>query len=280
MNTTKYICFVAIALFTFSNANAYVIHATDFEDGTAGPGPIASGMTFHGAGGNLNIDDGMGGGSYGYSSAFANSGSLSYYVSHESNMNGTTWGGSTWTGIGSNGSGSGGLVSQADALANGTVDNPLSYVDLAEGCEFTISANVAIDPTDPWTGNNLNLHFELIDANGGAAFYRTDQAPAGDPNAAVFHTASAFSSTAYTQISETITLTAAELSNGGVPLANVTAVLSSARGGGDDDLGTVLVDDFMYEVSDTCIVTVVPEPQGLAIMLTGLLGFLGFRRRK
>ena len=95
--------------------------------------------------------------------------------------------------------------------------------------------------------------------------------------------------TAYQPISWTYTLTAADAAMG---IASVNAVIG-ADGLGFDQSGAVdagplaggivYYDDLTFEVNDEFVVTVpapVPEPSSACLLLAGLMGLCGVRRRK
>ena len=55
---------------------------------------------------------------------------------------------------------------------------------------------------------------------------------------------------------------------------------TDGQGDSPDNSGLILYDDFLFEVDDAFIVTVVPEPSTASLLIAGLMGFCGVRRRR
>ncbi len=280
LNRVVLSCVLSVTVLA-ATANAVDIHTNDFESETmAGFGIAPMNMSIVGAGGALNNPN-----SYGISNSAPYAGSYNYVT--DVTPTGTDAWGSTWLGAsstGRDGANSAGLVSKDDALANGTNAMPLSYLDIEAGDTFTISAQVATDATDPVTGQgHANVHLELKDATG-AVTIRTDNtgtAPKATSAGGVGGTGSiAFpASGGYALLTETYTITAADITAG---VVEVAAVLATDMGGGTAGDGSVggkiFFDDFVFSTTAD-VVTVVPEPGSLAMVLVGALALLGIRRR-
>ena len=268
---------MAVAMLFAVTANAGVIHFTDYEaDGASqgtGFGIQPASMDFTDGGGDFIGQPGLG-----LSSANASSGSFAYAIDAETSgnilNNGNGWGGN-WSGIGSDSANaSGGLNgTAASVMAAGSG----SYINYAAGATFTVSAAVATDATNPASGGIVTQpRLEFFDAAGNELF-RND---AGVPQTPTTLT------TAFQTISHSYTLTAADIAAG---VVRVNAVIG-ADGLGFDQSGAidagplaggiVYYDDFLFEVDDAFIVTVVPEPSTASLLIAGLMGFCGVRRRR
>ena len=254
-------------------ANAGVIHFNDYEaDGAAqgaGLGIQPASMTFTDGGGDFIGQPGLG-----LSTANPSSGTYSYVIDATAGniVNNTNGWGGNWSGINSN-SGNGGLGTQASVMAAGVG----SYIDYSAGATFTVSALVATDADNPATGGLVTQpRLEFLDA-ANAEIFRND---AGAPQTPITLT------TAYQPISWSYTLTAADVAAG---VASVNAVIGAdglgwdqTVGGTDAPLagGIVYYDDLRFEVNDAFIVTVVPEPSTAGLLIAGLMGYCGVRRRR
>lgn len=265
---------VALAMLFAISANADVIHQSDFEaEPTTGFGIVTTTMGFNDAGGDLigfsnNGGAGSTGDALGISSTNPNSGSFHYAVDAGATAAaGNGWGGS-WSGQTSNG-GSGGFTDMATAVANGAG----CYVDISEGATFTVSAMIATDAADPLTGG-ANAHVRL-EFNGATA----DVIPrVFSPNLVATTI-----TPGYQMLTATYTLTAADVALGITEI--VGAIGTDGHGDGTTD-GMIYADDFLFEVDAAHVVLVgdghaaIPEPSTASLLLAGLLGLCGVRRRK
>lgn len=261
---------MALAMLFAVSADAGVIHFNDYESSGAnqgaGLGIQPDSMNFTDGGGDLNGQPALG-----LSTANPSSGAYSYVVDAGDIVdNGNGWGGS-WSGIATDsGQQNGGLQTQASVMAAGMG----SYVNIAAGATFTVSALVATDAADPATGGVVaQPRLEFHNA-AGMELFRND---AGTPFTAGTLTP------AYQSITHSYTLTAADIAAG---VVRVTAVLGTdghgfdQNGGGPQADGLVYYDDLSFEVSDAFIVTVVPEPSTASLLVAGLMGLCGVRRRR
>jgi hypothetical protein len=259
---------MAIALLFAVTANADVIHQSGFDvDGAAqgtGFGIQPGTITNIGGGG-----DHVGTAGQGLSDTNPNSGSFAYVVDAGATAdNGTTWGGATWAGIDSNNAiTSGGFGTEADVTAAGVG----SYINYDEGATFTASVMIATDAAagDPLTGTgtgSIRLEF-LVD---GTELSQADRV---------------FSNTiSVTEISDTYslatvsyTLDADDVANG---INGVNAIMGTDGHGFGNTDGLIYFDDFLFEVDGAFVTTLaVPEPSS-AVILAGLLGLCGLRRKK
>lgn len=275
---------MALAMLFAVTANAGVIHQTDFEtDGAAtgvgfGAGQVPTSLDFADGGGDLIGFSGNGnpltsGDALGITDSNPFSGSYSYAVDASQTTSlgnggaGNGWGAS-WTGIRSDIPGtSGGFDSEANVLAAGVG----SYINYTEGATFTISAQVATDALDPLTGSGTAApRLEFFNA-AGAELFR---------NSSSTVTAATISPT-YQLISHTYTLTAADEALGIVAVSGVLG--TDGMGDSANNSGLVLYDDYQFEVNDANIVTLtaaIPEPSSVCLLLGGLMGLCGVRRRK
>lgn len=257
---------MAVAMLFAVNANATIIHSTGFEaDGAAqGVGlnivPNSIAPFIIGGGG-----DHVGLAGQGLASANPNSGSYNYVVDAGATFdNGQPWG-ATWAGVNSNSSNSGGLLTQATAVNPGD-----QYINYAEGATFTASALIATDSTDPLTGTafgSVRLEFLVNGTELNQADRIVSPVTYGSTNIA----------TGYQLATATYSLTANDIANG---INGVNAVLGTD---GSDHLATdglIYFDDFTFEVDEAFIVTVVPEPSSASMLIAGLMGLCGVRRRK
>ena len=252
---------LCIAAMTASS-HAAIIQMNDFEDETSaalGVTPVS--VQFVGGGG-----DHVGTSAIGVADVNPRSGSYNYAVDGVTANNGNGWGG-TWAGVSSLGNAGSNVTTQANAVANGTSSNPLSYVNITEGTTFTFSAWVATDATNPVTGSVVtNVRLEFKNA-GGDELFRNDN---GTPLAA------GDLSTTYQQVSHSYTVTAADITAG---VTSVTAVYGTDGHGFGNGSGLIYADDFLFEVDEASLVTVIPEPSSAILGLLGALG-LAFRRRR
>ncbi len=268
MKTT--ITSMAIALLFAVTANADVIHTTDFEaDGAAqgaNLGILPNSLSFGGGGG-----DHVGGGAIGLANV-GNSGSFSYAVdSGDLADNGNGWG-ATWGGIGADaGNASGGFVSEANAVAGD------KYINFADGLTFNSSVMISTLATDPASGGGvMSLRYEFL----------TDGAEVGR----IVGTQTAPPATGWSQLDFDLTIQdgVTEIFDGGnnslgaIDLSTINGVNLvmgvDGLGFGNAD-GTLLFDDLVFEVDDAFVVVAVPEPSS-AVILAGLLGLCGLRRKK
>lgn len=251
----------AIALIGVSNAAT--VHFADYETETgAALGVTPNESQFVGGGG-----DHVGTAALGIADVNPRGGTYNYVIENTTADNGNGWGG-TWSGVSSLGGTPGTTVTtQADALANATPANPLSYVDVTAGTTFSVSAWVATDATTPLTGTVVtNVRLEFKDASG-TEIFRNDNG--ASLNAAAL-------TTTYQEISHSYTLTAADIAAG---VTNVTAVYGSDGHGFANGDGLIYMDDFLFEVDNASFITVIPEPGTTALALLGLLGVAVRRRR-
>ncbi len=179
--------------------------------------------------------------------------------------------GGTWSGASTGGDGMGvswnqnGYVRKDYAEANGGDGNPLTYVDIVEGCSVTVSAMIATDPNNPVTGEGqANAHFEFFN-DLGELVYRTDfsginTAPTitsqgdGGPGSLIFDP-----SGAYQELSATHTFDFFDEVDGIIEARGViaTSILDGTLGDGSMG-GVVFVDDFLLET--TCNLVTVGTP--------------------
>lgn len=258
-------CFGALVV----TSSAAVIHFNDYEnESSAGLGIQPANMQFTDGGG-----DHAGQSALGISSANPRSGTYSYAISNTTAQNGNGWGG-TWSGVSSAGGNgiSTNVTSREDALANGTAENPLSYVDIQAGTTFTLSSYAATDASNPLTGGaNTHLRMEFYGANG-------ELNNSGMPRQYSSNLTPDTITTDYQALSLQYTVTEADIAAGLVRVAGVIG--SDGHGFGNGD-GLVYHDDLLFEVDDASFITVgaVPEPATALFGLLALFGF-GFRRRR
>ena len=267
---------MALAMLFAVTANAGVIHQTDYEsDGAAtgagfGVGQVPTSVDFADGGGDLIGFSAAGnsltsGDALGISGSNPNSGSYSYAVdTSQTTPAGNGWG-SSWSGIRSDSANvSGGLDTQANVIAAGVG----SYINYAAGATFTISAQVATDSLDPLTGAGTAApRLEFFDA-AGTELFRNQSAQVDAVSI----------SPTYTLLTHSYTLTAADVAQGVVAVSGVLG--TDGHGDSPDNSGLILYDDFLFEVDDAFIVTVVPEPSTASLLIAGLMGFCGVRRRR
>ncbi len=261
----KIITSMAISLLFAVTANADVIHFNDYESSGAnqgtGFGIVPDSMDFADGGGDFVGQAGLG-----LSSDNNNSGSFAYVIDGGNTAaNGNGWGGN-WSGIDStSGITSGGFGVEADVVAAGVG----SYINYTEGATFTISVMVATDGTDPASGGVVAApRLEFKDA-GGAELFRNDDGAPLDASTLTEQ---------YQMMSWSYSLTAADEALG---IASVTAVIGTDGLGFGTADGLVYFDDVLFEVNSENVVTLaVPEPATASLMLAGLLGLCGVRRRK
>ena len=256
----KYFLVICVAALT-ATSHAAVIQFNDYEDETsAGLDQVPVNSQFADGGG-----DHVGATGLGISTANPRSGTYSYVVENTTVDNGNGWGG-TWNGISSLGNNGSNVTSQADAMANASPSNPLSYVNITEGTTFGVSAWVATDAANPLTGSVVtNVRLEFFDATGTELFRNDNGAAlaAGDLG------------TTYQQISHSYTITAADVAAG---VTRVTAVFGSDGHGFGNGGGVLLSDDFEFTVDDASLVTI-PEPSSALLGLLGILGLTARSRR-
>jgi hypothetical protein len=88
--------------------------------------------------------------------------------------------------------------------------------------------------------------------------------------------------TEFQQFTQEYTLTAGDAAAGIVRVAGVIG--ADGLGFSTTDGGNIYFDDFSYEVSAANVITVppavVPEPSSACLLLAGLMGLCGVRRRK
>lgn len=294
MKTT--ITSMAIALLIAVTANADVIHQSDFEaEPATGFGIGAATMEFTDGGGSLigfsnNGGAGTTGDALGISNANANSGSFHRVVDTGATAGTTTWG-SSWSGQ-SDKSGSGGFTSQAAAEAAGAG----CYVEYSVGSTFTVTAEVATDATDALTGAptaavRLEYYYAIDNDGDGIADVTRELGNLARTQGNGFDAGTL--TTAYQTSTATYTLTAADLD-----FANITAdpgetvvgfdrvvgVMGTDNNDPANSDGLIYYDDFVFEVDAGSVVLVgsghaVPEPSS-AVILAGLLGLCGLRRKK
>jgi hypothetical protein len=271
-----FITSMAVAMLLAVTANADVIHSTDYEaDGAAtgvgfGVGQVPSSVDFTDGGGDLigfsaNGNPLTSGDALGISDANPNSGTYSYAVdAGQTAGSGNGWGAS-WSGISSDSANSsGGFDTQANVMAAGSG----SYINYVEGATFTVSAMVATDASNPLTGGGTAApRLEFFNA-AGAELFRNQSAQVN---------ATTISDT-YQLLTHSYTLSAADEAAG---IVRVAAILGT-DGMGDGGSGLVLYDDFTFEVSSANVVTLtaVPEPSTAGLLIAGLMGLCGVRRRK
>jgi hypothetical protein len=264
MKTT--IASMAIALLFAVTANADVIHTTDFEaDGTA----QGTGFGF----GPESMDDSNGGGDHvgingqGLSDA---SGSFSYAVDVGNTAdNGDGWG-ATWSTINSDsGLTSGGFGVEDDVIAAGSG----KYIEYTVGATFTVTAGIAEDAANELTGTadaGVRLEFYGIDPADGVFKElrgRVESSKINEGNA----------TSSFQTVSASYEFTAADEALG---ITQVRAVMGTDGSGHNSSTGIILFDDFVFEVDSDHVVTVaIPEPSS-AVIVAGLLGLCGVRRKK
>lgn len=271
---------LAFALLFAATANAAIIHETDYEaEPTTGFGVMPSSMLFADAGGDLIGFSAVAnplttGDAVGVIGANPNSGSFHYAVdAGATTAAGNGWGAS-WSGQNSLG-GSGGFTDEATAIANGAG----CYIDLV-GATFTVSAMVATDAADPLTGAFALAHVRL-------EFGGTDIS--GNPILDVIprvispNVVASTITPGYQLLTTSYTLTAADVAAGVTSVFGVMGTEGSGDGAAD---GMVYFDDYLFEVSDANVVVVgdghaaIPEPSTASLILAGLMGLCGVRRRK
>lgn len=255
---------MAMALLFAVSANAEVIHFNDYESSGANQGVgfniQPDSMDFADGGGDFAGQSGLG-----LSSDNPNSGSFAYVIDGGATVdNGNGWGGN-WSGISSvSGNTSGGFSSQDDVLNAGFG----KYINYAEGATFSVSVMAATDANDPLTGGaTFAPRLEFYDAGGNELFR----------NGAATPLDSGTLTADYQMISHSYTLTADDAALG---IAWVSAVIGSDGHGFNSTDGLIYADDVTFEVDDNFVVTVVPEPGSAVLILGGVLGLCGFRRRK
>lgn len=259
---------VALAMLFAVTANADVIHTTDYEaDGAAGTGlNIAPGsMEFTDGGGDFAGLPGLG-----ISDTNANSGSYSYVVDTSQTVdNSNGWGGN-WSGMNStSGQTSGGFTDQATAIANGSG----CYIDYTEGATFTVSVWAATDAAGVTSGATLAPRLEFQGAAG--ELFRNDAGA----------TAASTLTETFQLFTHSYTITAADEAMG---IQRVTGVIGTdGLGFNATTGGNVYFDDFTFEVNSANVVLVgnghsaaIPEPSTASLLLAGLMGLCGVRRRK
>ena len=259
---------VALTMLFAVGANADVIHTTDYEaDGAAAGtgttlGVQPASMQFTDGGGDFIGQPGLG-----LSDVNARSGSYSYVVDSSMTVdNGNGWGGN-WSGMNSNsGTGSGGFFAdEAAAVAAGPGSQ---YVVAEEGCTFTVSGWAATDADGVTSGATLAPRLEFQGAGG--ELFRNDAGA----------TAASTLTETFQLFTHSYTITAADAALG---ISHVTGVIGTDALGFDDTVGgNIYFDDFTFEVDSGSVRTVpaVPEPTTATLLLGGLLGLCGIRRRK
>jgi hypothetical protein len=258
---------MAIAMLFAVTANADVIHETDYEtETTAGLGIQPSSMEFTDGGGDFAGQAGLG-----VSDSVSNSGSFSYVVDTAMTVdNGNGWGGS-WSGTNSNS----GIVSSgffADQAAAEAAGPGSQYIDYSAGATFTVTAWAATDAAGVTGGATFAPRLEF--QGFGNELFRND---AGQVAATSL-------TTTFQEFTHSYTLTAADVAladnNGTVGISHVTGTLGVDGLGFNGSTGNIYYDDFVFEVSGANVITVaVPEPSS-AVILAGLLGLCGLRRKK
>lgn len=272
-----FITSMAVAMLLAVTANADVIHSTDYEaDGAAaGPGTTLgvqpASMEFTDGGGDFVGQAGLG-----LSDVTANSGSYSYVIDTSATVdNGNGWGGN-WSGINTtSGQTSGGIFgSQAAAVAAGPGSQ---YIDYSAGATFTVSVFAATDAAGVTSAATVGPRLEFFGAGG--EVFRADGSGRGTPQIA----ASSLTET-FQLLTQTYTIVAGDnaLPNGAIE--RVAAVVGSdGLGFSDTTGGNIYLDDLTFEINSANVITVpavVPEPATATLLLAGLMGLCGVRRRK
>lgn len=304
---------LVFALLFAVGANADVIHQADFENTTTtGLGVGPTGFDFSGSGGGLAAN------SFGMGNSNANSGSFHYLVDAGNLAPGTAWGGS-WSGISSSSNNSsGGFTTQAQAEAAGAGCYIDFQVGTEFTVSAEIATGTGADElSGPGSAAvRLEFYYDIDNTGDGVADGNreiTGAAGARDRVGGNGYNETTLLST-YQNSTATHALTASDLdfaaltslapANGpwvgeagadGVlgtsddeivlGINRVVAVMGTDghNGDGPGD-GLILYDDFSFEVDSASVVVVgtghVPEPGTAGLLLAGLLGMSGIRRRK
>lgn len=179
--------------------------------------------------------------------------------------NGNGWG-ATWSTMQSNSTNtSGGFDTEDNVLAAGSG----KYINYAEGATFTASAMIATDAADPLTGSGeAHVRFEfLVD---GTELNQADRQFSEIINVDNI-------SETYSMVTLSYTLTADDVTNG---INGINVGLGTDGSGFEATDGLILFDDLVFEVDGAFVITAIPEPATASLMLAGVLGLCGIRRRK
>lgn len=290
-----------------ANAQFMTIHESDFEsEPTLGFGVASSTLGFNDAGGDLigftnNGGAGTTGDALGVSDRNPFSGSFHYAVDAgaTSAASGNNWGAS-WNGISSiNNNSSGGFTTQADAEAMGG-----RYIDYSEGATFIASAFVATDDADALAGSataavRLEVYYSIDNNGDGIEDFASELGSLPRPQGNTFGAGDLTTTYAESSVSYTLTAADVDFANLGNPagadgmlgtaddetvlgINRVVGVLGTDGHGHGNTDGLIFYDDFTFQVSSANVIEVaaIPEPSTAGLLLAGLMGLCGVRRRK